>query len=74
MDLTRTGIFAREDLPEDQRDGAVRVIVAKCSHTQCLFAHAVPQKGVDPDGYVVEQLKRDVLWLGHSRVILRSGG
>ena len=44
-------------------------MVAKCVKTQCLFAHAVPQKSVDPDGYVVNQLKEDILWLGHSQVL-----
>ena len=32
----------------------------------------VPQKGLDPDLYAVERLKRDVLWLGHYRVTLKS--
>ena len=53
MYLARSGVFAREELPQGERDGAIRVIVAKCASTQCLFAHAVPQKGVDPDGFVV---------------------
>ena len=72
MYLSRSGVFARDELPQGERDGAIRVIVAKCSKTQALFAHVVPQKGVDPDGYVVEQLRQDVLWLGHSRVVIRS--
>ena len=64
MYLSRSGVFAREELPQEERDAAIRVIVAKCSKTQALFAHVVPQKGVDPDGYVVEQLRHDILWLG----------
>lgn len=36
---------------------------------RCLFAHVVAQKGGDLDGYVVEQLKKDILWLGHSQII-----
>ena len=72
MYLARSGVFAREELPQSEREGAIRIIVAKCVRTQCLFAHAVPQKGVDPDGYVITQLKDDILWLGHSQVVLRS--
>ena len=72
MYLSRSGVFARDELPQGERDAAIRVIVAKCSKTQALFAHVVPQKGVDPDGYVVEQLRQDILWLGHSRVVIRS--
>lgn len=72
MYITQNGVFARDELPEEERTAAVRVLVGKCSATQCLFAHAVPQKGVDEDGYVVEELKKDIMWLGHSRVVIRS--
>ena len=27
---------------------------------------------MDPENYAVERLKRDVLWLGHTKVILKS--
>ena len=37
-----------------------------------MFAHAVPKKGVDPKGYVTEQIRQDVLWLGHSQVTIRG--
>ena len=50
----------------------MKIIVAKCQMTKCVFAHGVPQKGLDPKLYAVERLKRDVLWLGHNRVILKS--
>ena len=46
--------------------------MAYCGATGCLFAHAVPAKGVDEGGYIVEQLKNDILWLGHSKVVIRS--
>ena len=32
----------------------------------------MPKKGVDVSGYVVDQLKQDILWLGHSKVIIKS--
>ena len=32
----------------------------------------MPQKGVDADRYAVERLVRDIQWLGHTRVILKS--
>ena len=38
---------------------------------KCIFAHAVPQKGVDPEGFVVERVKEDIVWLGHSQVVIR---
>jgi len=57
---------------ESRPKTATRIIVAKCFRTRCIFAHTVPQKGVDPDRYAVQRLVRDIQWLGHSRVILRS--
>ena len=38
----------------------VRVLVAKCFKTKAVFAHVVPQKGVDPERYAVERLAKDV--------------
>ena len=72
MYLARKGVFSKDELPEEEKSTAVCVLVAKCSATQCLFAHIVPQKGVDSDGYAVEQLKKDILWLGHAKVVIRS--
>lgn len=46
--------------------------MAYCGHTKSLFAHAVPRKGADDEGYIVEQLTLDILWLGHARVMVRS--
>ena len=61
--ITPRGVFARDELPEADREGACRVLVVKCATTQCLFAHAVLQKGIDPDGFVVDRLKEDIAWL-----------
>ena len=72
MFIAKSGVCARDELPEEERDGALKVLVAKCADTKCIFAHAVPKKGVDPDGYIVHELKEDILWLGHSRVVIRS--
>ena len=48
-----------------------KVFVAHCTNTKCVFAHVVPQKGIDPDYYAVERLVRDIKWLGHTWVILK---
>ena len=50
----------------------VKILVAKCHMTKCLFAHVVPQKGMDPQSYAVERLKRHILWLGRSKIILKT--
>ena len=70
--VTHKGVFGREELTEEEREAALRVLVAYCKATKSLFAHAVPRKGADPAGYIVEALKQDVLWLGHSKLVIRS--
>ena len=70
--VTEKGIFARDELSEEERQGALRIFVAICQATKAIFAHAVPRKGADPEGYIVEKVKQDILWLGHSRIVIRS--
>ena len=48
------------------------VLVAYCNATNALFAHAVLRKGAESEGYAVEQLKQDALWLGHSKFTNRG--
>ena len=47
-----------------------------CSATRSIFAHAVPKKGLSqdlgPEGYLIEQTRDDILWLGHHQVMIRS--
>ena len=50
----------------------VKVLVAKYQKTKCTFAHVVPRKGVDEDRYAADRLAKDIAWLGHTRVILKS--
>ena len=50
----------------------VRILAAKCHSTKCVFAHVIPQKGIDPKLYVVDRLRRDILWLGHNKIVLKS--
>ena len=60
-------------LPESDREEIVmNVLVAKCCKTKAVFAHCVKQKGADEEGFAVECLRRDLQWLGHTRVILKS--
>jgi len=64
--------FLGSEVSGDREDETVKILVAKCKMTKCIFAHGVPQKGIDPKLYAVERLKRDVLWLGHNKLILKS--
>ena len=47
--LTSHGLLAKQDVDEDEVAGACKVIVVYCGSTKCLFAHAVPHKGVGED-------------------------
>ena len=50
----------------------VKVLVVRDSNTKSVFAHVVPSKGFSEDAYAVDMLVADVMWLGYSRVILKS--
>ena len=55
-----------------EEDEEEKILVAKCQLTKCTFAHCVPQEEIDPALYVVQRFKRDVLWLGHTKIMLTS--
>ena len=48
------------------------MLVVKDSKSRSVFAHAVPQKGLDDKGFAVDTVVSDVLWLGYSKVLLKS--
>ena len=60
------------DTEGEEVTSEARVLVAHCQFTKCVFSHVVPQKGIDAERYAVERLARDIQWLGHTRVILKS--
>ena len=55
-------------LSADAGDGGdeenVKLLVAKDTRGKAIFAHVIPQKGVDQDHYSVDVLVKDILWLG----------
>jgi hypothetical protein len=67
---TRRGIHTKKQ----HQDAAIllKILVIKDAMSRTICAHAVPCKGVGSDRYAVESLKRDILWLGYSRVTLKS--
>ena len=67
-----TGVFALDELSEEERVKALKVLVAECGATKSPFAHAASRRGADQDGDIVEQFKQHVLWLGHAKVMIRS--
>ena len=66
-------LHGSEAITEDTEESkSLKILVGKCHMTKCIFAHTIPQKGIDINLYAVERLKRDVLWLGHNKIILKT--
>ena len=70
--VTTKAIRRRDELTTADGDVLLKILVVKDSFSTCIMAHVVRAKGADTDGYVAEKLRRDVLWLGYSRIIMRS--
>lgn len=62
----------RQHLTEDRDEVGVKILIAKDTRGKAVFAHVIPQKGVDADHYSVDVLVKDVLWLGFREVFLKS--
>ena len=50
----------------------MKVVVAKGSMSNTVFAHAVPCKGSGSDGYAVARIGEDIGWPCHRKIILKS--
>ena len=70
--MSTRGVFTRKEWSPAEGEDCLKIIVVHDNISKALFAHAVPQKGVDEKKYVVDMLVNDILWLGYSRVIIRS--
>ena len=67
--ITRTETEGQWETPPED---TLRVLAGVCSSTKVLFAHAVPQKGDDSNGYAAKCLADSIAWMGHSKVTIRS--
>ena len=68
--FSEKGISARDELDEEERHGSMRVLVEYCGATRAQFARALPHEAADSEAYAVEQLKQDIIWLGHSKLTI----
>jgi hypothetical protein len=59
-------------LTEDREEVDVKPLIANDTRGKGVFAHVIPQKGVDQDHYSVDVLVKDVLWLGFREIFLKS--
>ena len=51
---------------------ALKLLVVNDTTRKAVFAHAVPRKGIDEKRFSVDMVVADVLWLGYSKVLLKS--
>ena len=77
MFVTDGNIYSRDEWEtSDEKDidpsKVLKVLVVRDMRSKALFAHAVTAKGADVDGFAVQCVVEDVLWLGYLRVILKS--
>ncbi len=83
--LTKGGVKRREELdfPAGQAGDAaleearakgdvVKCLLLRCFLTKTIFAHVVPQKGLDEANVVCDFVLGCLQWLGHTRIILKS--
>ena len=70
--LTEKGLFKVEDLTEEERKHGVQAIVMYDGGSGSPFMHVVPSKGTTDNKYAAEKIVEDIIYLGHTRVVLRS--
>ena len=70
--LSDQGEVTTEDEFKAAGEGAAKVLVVRDSRSKAVFAHVVPQKGLDEKGYAVNALVEDVKWLGYTSLTLKS--
>ncbi len=81
--ITRGGVKERKEIDYTSNDAInearakgdiVKCLVVRCSKSKAVFGHVVPCKGADEDGWVADTVVRDILWLGHTRAIIKADG
>ena len=69
---TRGGAIVAEGDEGWNDTEALKMIIVKDSLSKSVFAHAVPQKGIDEKRFAVDSVVADVQWLGYSKLLLKS--
>ena len=55
-----------------RRPGSIKVLIVRDKKEKALFAHLVPVKGADEEGFAVKSIVDDVVWLGYTKVVLKT--
>ncbi len=62
-----------EKIEEARKSGAiVKCVLVRCFESKNVFAHCIPCKGGDEEGYTAGLIVADVLWPGYSKMILKA--
>ena len=84
--ITKEGLRRREEMAKDvSEDGdeaitqartqgeIVKCLLVRCFKRKNIFAHVVPQKGDDEEHYCAKLVANDIEWLGHTKIIIKTG-
>ena len=77
--ITSGGIKKEDELGitnQELEDGLVKGDIVKCIvirdwDNKSVWAHVIPQKGLDDDYYTARLIVKDLRWMGHGRLILK---
>jgi hypothetical protein len=50
----------------------IKRLLVRCFRTKLILAHVVPCKGLDEERWVANLVCDDILWIGHTELILKS--
>ena len=65
-----TGEYTEDE--NDAADGGIIILGVTDTKSKSVFAHFIPQKGVDRKRFVVDSVVEDVMYLGYRQVLLES--
>ena len=52
--------------------GSIKVLVVRDNRSKAVFAHTVPVQGADEGGFAVKAIVDDVVWLGYTKLVLKT--
>ena len=62
-----------EALEKARSEGEVlKCLIVRCYSTKNIWGHVVPVKGADEDDFAVNCAVTDILWLGHTQLIIKG--
>ncbi len=79
--ITAGGVKRKDELKEQEdekidearsRGEIVKCVLARCFESKNVFAHCIPCKGADEEGYTAGLIVADIAWLGHTQMILKT--